>query len=152
LPYWQPAARAAIVGLSGHSDRRHIARAALESIAYQLRDTLEVMRAEGDVPLLSLHGDGGPTANPMLMQFTADLAGAKLRVATMADCSALGAALAGMLGLKIFRSLEEVAAVPRSDLVYQPTMAAENAQRLYAGWQRAVRQVVPQPLLEGAVP
>jgi glycerol kinase len=151
LPHWQPNARAAIVGLSGHSDRRHVARAALESIAYQLRDTLEVMRAEGDVALLSLHGDGGATANAFLMQFTADIAGAKLRVATMPDCSPLGAALAGLLGLGIFKSLQELSAMPRSDVVYEPGMAADRALRLYAGWQRAVRQVVPQPQMEGAV-
>jgi glycerol kinase len=148
LPYWQPTARAAIVGLSAQSDRRHVARAALESISYQLRDTLEIMRAEGEVPLLSLQADGGPTANQFLMQFTADLTAAKLRIATMADCSALGAALAGMLGCGIYRSLSDLAALPRSDIVYEPNMPGAQAQRLYAGWELAVRQVVPQTAAE----
>jgi glycerol kinase len=143
LPHWRPDARAAIVGLSAHSDRRHVIRAALESIAYQLRDVLEAMRAEAAVPLRGLQCDGGPTVNRFLMQFTSDLVGIELRIASMSDGSALGAALAGMLGMGVYKSLEEVAAVPHDDRVYQPSMSADNAQRLYAGWQRAVRQILP---------
>jgi len=143
LPHWRPDARAAIVGLSAHSDRRHVIRAALESIAYQLRDVLEAMRTEAAVPLRGLQCDGGPTVNRFLMQFTSDLVGIELRIASMSDGSALGAALAGMLGMGVYKSLEEVAAVPHDDRVYQPSMSADNAQRLYAGWQRAVRQILP---------
>jgi glycerol kinase len=79
------------------------------------------------------------------MQFTADLTGVELRVATMADCSALGAALAGLLGLGIKKSLEELAAAARDDMVYQPSMPAEKARALHQGWQRAVQQTLPQP-------
>lgn len=143
LPHWQPAARAALVGLSSQSDRRHIARAGLESIAYQVRDALDAMRADAGVPLASLHGDGGATANAFLMQFTADLTGAELRVATMADCSPLGAAFAGLLGLGVFSSLDELARAPRADVVYQPAMPAALVARFYSGWQSAVRQVLP---------
>jgi glycerol kinase len=142
LPHWQPAARAAIVGLSAHSDRRQVARAGLESIAYQVREALDAMRAEAGVPLRGLHGDGGTTINRFLMQFTADLTGVELRIATMADCSALGAALAGMLGLGVYRSLEEIAALPADATIFRPTMPPDRAQFLYAGWQRAVRQVL----------
>jgi len=142
LPHWRPDARAAIVGLSAHSDRRHVVRAALESIAYQLRDVLEAMRAEAAVPMRELRADGGPTANRFLMQFTADLVGVKLRVATLPDGSALGAALAGLLGLGTYKSLAELAAGGHDDMVYRPLMPADDAQRLYAGWQTAVRRVL----------
>ena len=142
LPHWSAAARAAIVGLTAHSDRRHVARAALESMAYQLRDALEAMQAEGGVALRELHGDGGPTANRLLMQFTADIAGVELRVATAPDCSPLGAAFAGMLGLGVHSSLEALEALPRDDIVYRPMMAPAVAQARCAGWQRAVKQVL----------
>jgi glycerol kinase len=144
LPHWQPDARAAIVGLSSHSDRRHVVRAGLESISYQIRDALDAMRADAGVPLSGLHGDGGATTNAFLMQFTADLAGAELRVATMSDCSPLGAALAGLLGLGTFRSLAEIAAAPRNDLVYQPSMPQAQSAAYYTGWQNAVRQILPK--------
>jgi len=142
LPHWSPSARAAIVGLTAHSDRRHVARAALEAMAYQLRDALEAMQAEGGVALRELHGDGGPTANRLLMQFTADIAGVELRVAVAPDCSALGAAFAGMLGLGLQPSLEALAALPRDDLVYRPAMPAAAVRARCAGWERAVRQVL----------
>lgn len=142
LPHWQPAARAAIVGLSAHSDRRHVARAGIESIAYQVRDALDAMRAEAGVPLQGLAADGGAAANPFLMQFTADLTGMELRVASMLDGSPLGAALAGLLGLGVYPSLEAIAAAPREETIYRPAMAPERVDRLYAGWQRAVRQVL----------
>jgi glycerol kinase len=78
------------------------------------------------------------------MQVTADLAGAELRVATMSDCSPLGAALAGLLGLGIFKSLDEIAAAPRNDLLYHPSMPTAQSSAYYTGWQNAVRQVLPK--------
>ena len=144
LPHWRPAARAAITGLSSHSDRRHLARAAFESIAYQIRDALDAMRADAGVPLGTLHCDGGPTASRFLMQFTADLTGAELRVANMPDCSPLGAVLAGQLGLGLSRNLAELAGSSRDDLVYRPALSPERTAALYAGWQAAVRQVLAQ--------
>lgn len=142
LPHWAPTARAAIVGLTAHSDRRHVARAALESMAYQLRDALAAMQAEGAVTLRELHGDGGPTANRLLMQFTADIAEVELRVAVAPDCSALGAAFAGMLGLGIHGSLAAIAAIPREDVVYRPSLSPELVRGRCEGWHRAVRQVL----------
>ena len=141
LPHWRPDARAAIVGLSGHSDRRHVVRAGLEAISYQLRDALDALRTEANLPLRGLHADGGPTTNRWLMQFTADLTGVELRVATMANCSALGAALAGLLGLRIHSSLEALARLPREEVHYHPSMPATRVQSLLAGWQNAVRQI-----------
>lgn len=141
LPHWAPAARAALVGLTGHSDRRHVARAALESMAYQLCDALAAMRTEAGVALRSLQADGGPTANRLLMQFTADITQVELRVASSPDCSPLGAALAGMLGLGIHRTVSDVAALPRNEGIFAPAMSNETATALCAGWSNAVRLV-----------
>jgi glycerol kinase len=142
LPYWQPTARAGIVGLSSHSDRRHLVRSALESIAYQLRDALDALRMEAALPLRRLHGDGGATANRWLMQFTADVTGVGLHVSTVSNCSALGAALAGFLGLDVYPSLAALADLPRGETSYQPSMPAARVQSLLLGWQNAVRQIL----------
>jgi glycerol kinase len=152
LPHWRPEARAALVGLSAHSDRRHVARAALEAIAYQLRDALEVMRAEAGMPLRELRADGGPTVNRLLMQFTADLIGADLRIAPSGGGSAQGAALAGLLGLGVYPSPAALAAAAPDDLIYRPSMPPAVAQRLYAGWAGAVRQVLAGAGAAPAIP
>ncbi len=142
LPHWRPEARAAITGLSSHSDRRHVARAAFESIAYQINDSLGAMRAETGVPLLALRGDGGPTASRFLMQFTADITGVVVLVAAMADCSALGAVRAGQLGLGSLPSFDSLAANQSEVTLYHPAMAEDVAASCRAGWQAAVRQVL----------
>jgi glycerol kinase len=142
LPHWRPDARAALVGLTGHSDRRHVARAALESMAYQLRDALDAMQQDGNVRLTSLHADGGPTANRLLMQFAADLTGVELRVATSPDCSPLGAALAGLLGAGVRPTLDTLADLPREELVYRPTMPPDRVAALHTAWRHAVAQVL----------
>ena len=141
LPHWRPDARAAITGLSSHSDRRHIARAAFESIAYQIHDALDALRVEGGVPIGALHADGGPTASKFLMQFTADLVGVELCVSTMADCSPLGAVLAGQLGQRFCCSLEELSALGRAETVYRPSMSAEQVTTLRTGWNQSVRMI-----------
>jgi glycerol kinase len=136
LPHWRPSARAAVLGLSSHSDRRHVARAAFESIAYQIRDALDAMRSEAGVPLVVLHADGGPTTSRFLMQFTADLTGVELRVASMSDCSPLGAVLAGQTGSGL------LANAPLEEIVYRPSLAPDRVAALYDGWMTAVRQVL----------
>ena len=142
LPHWNASARAAITGLSSHSDRRHIARAAFESIAFQIRDALDAMRAEAHVQHAVIHGDGGPTASKFLMQLCADLAGAELRVADMADCSPYGAVLAGQLGLGVHRSLDSITAQVRAETIYRPALAQDRVGALVAGWNRSVRSVL----------
>jgi glycerol kinase len=133
-PYWREAARAAIVGLSAHSDRRHVVRAALESMAYQLRDVLEMMRKETGVTLREIRADGGPAANAFLMQFVADIVGVDLRVAKRPDRAALGAALMGARGVHPHQGDDEI--------VYRRTMTPARAQARYEGWLRAVGQVL----------
>ncbi len=141
-PYWSPQARAAIVGLSAHSSRHHVVRAAEESIAYQLRDVLEMMKTEAGVALQCIHADGGPTADRFLMQFTADMLGLELRVASVPDCSALGAVLAGRLGQGLFSNLNELSRLAREFTAFRPAMSRDLAERNYAGWKQAVKRAL----------
>lgn len=137
LPHWRPEARAMVTGLSTHSDRRHVARAGFESIAYQVRDALDAMRQEANLALDSLHADGGPTASRFLMQFTADLVGAELHVATMPHCSPLGAVIAGRAGLESQPFAALLDASDRS-IVFTPARDEAIVARLYRGWHQAV--------------
>jgi glycerol kinase len=141
-PHWSPDARAAIVGMTGHTNRNHIIRAALESIAYQIRDVLDMMKDRADVNLSAIQADGGATGNRFLMQFIADLTRLDVNVARMPDCSSLGAALAGAVGMGVIASLDDVAALPRDVITYQARMPSEQVERLLRGWRNAVRQVL----------
>jgi glycerol kinase len=141
-PYWSPDARAALIGMTAHTRREHVVRAALESIAYQIRDVLDMMRADAKLELQDLNADGGPTRNKFLMQFTADLAGVNLQVSEVAESSAWGAAMSGLLGLGRCQSLAALAALPRETKVFRPQMDAGEAKQLHAGWLAAVQKVL----------
>lgn len=141
-PYWSPDARAAIIGMTAHTRREHVVRAALESIAYQIRDVLEMMRADVKLELQDLHADGGPTRNRFLMQFTADMAGVELKVSEVAESSAWGAAMNGLLGLGQCKSLDDLAVLPRETKVFRPQMDPAKAKQLHAGWLAAVKRVL----------
>jgi glycerol kinase len=140
-PYWRPEARAALVGLSAYTRKEHVVRAALESIAYQLRDVLDAMHTEAGVAAGTLYADGGPTRNKFLMQFAADMTGVDLAVSDVPESSAWGAALAGLIGLGVYESLDAVARLPRATTTFRPQMDRDAADRLYGGWQEAVRRV-----------
>lgn len=141
-PHWRSNARAAIVGMSAHSRKEHIVRAALESIAYQIRDVLEMMRLNGgDVPQVLL-ADGGPTCNDFLMQFSADILRLDLIVAEVPESSARGVAMAAMLGRGMVASFGELSSLPRTARRFKPQMAAATAERLYSEWQIAVERVL----------
>ncbi len=141
-PHWDPSARAAIVGMTAHSTKNHVVRAALESIAYQVRDVLEAMEKDAGSRVDRLQADGGPTRNRFLMQFTANMTGARLSVSEIAESSALGAAMTGMLGSGVHASLEALAGLPRESLEFEPGMEASELERLWAGWQKAISQVM----------
>jgi glycerol kinase len=141
-PYWNPDARAAIVGLSAHSNRQHVARAAEESIAYQLRDVLDMMKQDAGIPLARVHADGGATGDKFLMQFIADMTGLEVLVSNVAECSPLGAALLGGLGVGMFSSLEELRSLPRESAAFHQAMSAELVEKNYAGWKAAVKRVL----------
>jgi glycerol kinase len=141
-PYWSHEARAAIVGMTAYTRREHIARAALEAIAYQIRDVIDMMCSAAGVKPSVLHADGGPTCNEFLMQFTADVNQLNLHVSEVTESSALGAAMAGMLGMEIAKSPTALAELPRETCRYEPRMNADEAGRLYHGWQSAVKRVL----------
>jgi glycerol kinase len=141
-PYWSPEARAAIVGMTAHTNKAHIVRAAQEAISYQIRDVLDMMRADAKVKLQSLHADGGPTKNKFLMQFTADLTRTEIKVAEVAESSAWGAAMNGLLALGICRSFTDLEMLPRPQANFRPRMAPEEANRLHSDWEAAVKRVL----------
>lgn len=141
-PYWSPEARAAIVGMTAHTNKAHVVRAAQEAISYQIRDVLDMMRADAKVKLQSLHADGGPTRNKFLMQFTADLTRTEIKVAEVAESSAWGAAMNGLLGLGVCKSLGDLAKLPCSQSIFRPRLKSSEAAALLGGWRAAVRRVL----------
>jgi glycerol kinase len=141
-PHWSPGARAAIVGMTAHTNKAHVVRAAQEAIAYQIRDVLDMMRSDAKVELNNLHADGGPTRNKFLMQFTADMTRIEIKVAEVAESSAWGAALNGLLGLGSYKSLTELAELTPAQNVFRPTMKRVDVKRFHDGWQQAVRRVL----------
>src|SRR4029434_2664096 len=110
----------AILGMTAQTNRNHVIRAALESIAYQLSDVLQMMNASAGAggELKTINADGGATRNRFLMQFIADLTGLEVNAAQMPDCSPLGAALAGMLGTRMHASMDELVKLPRQVVSY----------------------------------
>jgi glycerol kinase len=142
FPHWAPSARGTLVGLSNHSDRRHVVRAALEAIAYQIRDALIAMRAEAAIPAAAVRCDGGATSNTFLTQFIADMTRATLEVAQMPDCSALGAARAGLIGLGVLNSFQDRLALSTAHTLVRPRLDEAAAAQLERGWRQAVRQTI----------
>jgi glycerol kinase len=141
-PYWSSDARAAILGMTAHATKAHVVRAALESVAYQVRDVLEMMGSGAGVTPRGILGDGGATANRFLMQTVADICGLELGASDVAELSALGAAWSGLLGSGVLPSLDAIAALPRAMTHYRPRMNVAHADRLYSGWKDAVKRVL----------
>ncbi|TWT91054.1 Glycerol kinase [Pseudobythopirellula maris] len=141
-PHWRPDARGAILGMTAHTTRAHVVRAALESIALQIRDVLDAMADEGSPRPAMLFADGGPTRNEVLMQMVADLARVEVTVAQLPESSATGAVLAGLLGLGVVGSFDELRGLTRETRVYRPELPEPRADELVAGWRAAVRRVL----------
>lgn len=144
-PYWRADARAAILGMTPSTTRAHIVRAALESIGYIVTDVLKAMGKDAGVNLSMIHADGGAVRNAFLMQFVADMNQLKVRAAQTPELSALGAVFNGGLGLKIYSSLEDLQKLPFGFVEYTFSLDAVRANKLFAGWQAAVQQVLYQP-------
>ena len=143
-PYWAPQARGAIVGLTRGSTVAHIARAALESIAFQSAALLLAMSrdavAAGGAPVSELRVDGGACVNNLLMQFQADLLGIPVLRPRVIETTALGVAYLAGLSSGLYGSLDELGSHWQAERVFYPTMPRERAQELMADWERAVRQ------------
>lgn len=141
-PYWKPDARAAIIGMTPFTTKNHIVRAALESIAYQIKDVLELMAGEAGISLQCIHADGGAVRNQFLMQFSADMVRYPVRIPELSELSALGAVYCGMLGAGLASSLADIERLPRRITQYDAQMDPENVERLYSGWKAAVQRVL----------
>jgi glycerol kinase len=136
-PYWDSNARGTITGLTRTSTRTHLARAAIESIAFQVRDVFDAMQHESGIALPALHADGGATRNDALMQFQADILGRPVHRSTTEDLSALGAARLAGLAIGWWTSLE---AIPHETTTFDPRMPSHERDTRYAAWQHAIAQ------------
>ncbi len=144
-PYWDEKARGLVTGLTRGSRAVHVARAVIESIAFQVRDVFDAMQDDAGVTFQALVADGGATSNDSLMQFQADILGLPVTRSTSSDVSALGAAYLAGLSVGLWRSEAEIEALPRARERFEPVMSlAERAAR-YAGWQQAVAQARCHP-------
>jgi glycerol kinase len=145
-PYWKAEARGAIVGLTRGSTVAHIARAALESIAFQSAALLQSMSrdavAAGAAPVAELRVDGGACVNDLLMQFQADLLGIPVVRPKVIETTALGAAYLAGLSCGLYKGLDELSAQWQVQRRFHPTLPRERAAELMANWERAVRQTV----------
>lgn len=143
-PYWQADARGTITGLSRGSTMAHIARAALESIAYQSTALLEAMSRDacqtGSAPLTELRVDGGASQNNLLMQFQADLLGIPVVRPTLIETTALGAAYLAGLSAGVYAHVDELQHLWQIDRVFEPSISREQAQELMHKWNHAIRQ------------
>ncbi|QIR15853.1 glycerol kinase GlpK [Shewanella aestuarii] len=140
-PYWDADARGAILGLTRGANRNHIIRAALESIAYQSRDLLDAMIKDSGVELKQIRVDGGAVANDFLMQFQSDITNVNVLRPQVTETTAMGAAFLAGLAVGVWESTEELQFMLATDKVFSANMADEQRDKLYQGWQRAVKQV-----------
>ena len=139
-PYWDSFARGTITGLTRGTERAHIVRAALESVAYQTRDVCDAMGADAHLPLTTLRVDGGMVKNDFLMQFQADILGVPVQRPQIIETTALGAAYLAGLAVKFWGSLDEIAGQWAVERTFEPHMSADQRESLYTGWKHAVGQ------------
>jgi glycerol kinase len=139
-PHWDPYARGAIVGISRGTTSAHIARAALESIAFQVADVLDAMNADAGIAVKELRVDGGASVNDFLMQFQADILQVPVVRPRVVETTALGAAFLAGLAVGFWRDLADVAAVWQTDRVFTPSMLPAEVARRRERWQEAVRR------------
>lgn len=137
-PHWDPYARGLMVGLTRGTGRAHLARAALEAIAYQTLDVVRAMEAAAGAPLRELRADGGASANAFLMQFQADLLGAPVLTPEVAETTALGAAYLAGLAVGFWADRAEIEAKWRLARAYEPRMSSDQREALHAKWLDAV--------------
>ena len=139
-PHWRPDARGTIVGLTRFSNKGHIARAALESTAFQTRDVLEAMVSDSGVDVTELRVDGGMTANSLLMQFQADLLDVAVVRPKITETTALGAGYAAGLASDFWASMDELRSLWEEDERWQSTMDTPTRNRLVGRWKAAIKR------------
>jgi glycerol kinase len=138
-PYWDPYARGMMIGLTRGTTTAHIARAALESIAYQTADVLKAMQSDSGVRLNQLRVDGGAAANNLLMQFQADILGVPVMRPHILETTALGAAYLAGIGVGYWK-ISEIQKHWQVEKIFEPRMSMDQAQVLYAQWKKAVQR------------
>jgi glycerol kinase len=137
-PHWDPYARGTLLGMTRGSNRGHIARAAVEAIAYQSAELLLAMQKDAAIPVLEMRADGGAARNDMLMQFQADLLGVPVLRPKVTETTALGAAWLAGLALGFWQSREEIAAQWQLEKRFEPTIGDDERQVRMARWEQAV--------------
>lgn len=139
-PHWDQYARGTMVGITGGTTRAHIVRATLESIAYQVKENMDVMEKDSGIKIQVMRVDGGPVVNDFLMQFQADLLGIPIDVPVITETTALGSAYLAGLAVGEFDSLDEIASKWKLRKRYTPKISEAERQELMAGWKKAVER------------
>jgi glycerol kinase len=139
-PYWDMYARGLIIGITRGTTKEHIARSALESIAYQVRDVLEAMKADSGEEIKTLRVDGGASKSNFLMQFQADILGVIVEKPAITEMASLGTAYLAGLGVNFWNSTEELEHHWKLEKVYEPKMKEDLKEELYNGWKKAVQR------------
>jgi len=139
-PYWDAYARGSIFGITRGTNRNHLVRAALESMAYQTRSVVECMTRDSGIRPEALRVDGGAARNSFLCQFQADILGLPVERPATAESTALGAAYLAGLATGFWRDEEELAHQFKVERRFEPAIASSRREELYGGWQRAVER------------
>ena len=140
-PWWNPQAKAMICGMTLATEKGHVCRAALEAIAYQIKDLVDLMTNHAGIVLKELRVDGGPTKNHFLMQFQADMLNACINRSDVEEASAMGAMVMNGLARNVWADFDEVASLRTSDNRIVSAMSEKERNRLYSGWHEAVNKV-----------
>ena len=139
-PHWDPYARGIIVGITRGTTAAHIARAALESIAYQVADLLDAMHADAGIRLAELRVDGGAARNDLMMQFQADLLGVPVVRPSVTETTAIGAAYLAGLAVGFWKTPQEVSAQWQVERRFEPQMPVSQASNLRERWKTALER------------
>ncbi|MBA3611080.1 MAG: glycerol kinase GlpK [Rubrobacter sp.] len=152
-PHWEPYARGTVVGITRGTTKAHLARAALESIAYQTKDVVDSMQKDSGMSIPEFRADGGAASNTWLMQFQADMLGVPVEVPEITETTALGSAYLAGLATGFWKSKEELAEKWRLQRRYEPQMSDEERERLHGRWKEALersknwaREAIESPL------
>jgi glycerol kinase len=137
-PYWKNDINASIVGITFDTKKEHIIRAALESIAYQIKDVVDLMTKEAKIEIKEIKVDGGPTQNKFLMQFQSDMLGVPVFKSEFEELSAIGVAYLSGLTTGFWKSIDELKSLNENSIVYKSKIEKSNRKRYYQGWKEAV--------------
>ena len=142
IPYWSSDAKAGILGITRGTGKENIVRAAVESIAYQIKDAIVTIEQETDIKLKEIRVDGGPTGNGFLMQFQADMLGINVVKAMTQELSLMGSVYLAGLGVGIWSSTEEIKKLDRESKIFFPDMNTETVNKYYSGWKAAIKKIL----------